>query len=152
MKRIFVALPVFIFMAAQAHAQPTKRAYDSVLAKKLHADDYGMKNYILVLLKSGSNASKDKSLIDSLFAGHLKNINRLAENGSLVVAGPFGKNDKYRGLFVLNASTYDEAKKMLETDPAISNKFLEPELYQWYGSAALQETFDIHNKIQKSDF
>ena len=152
MKRIFISLLLCTVFIIQAHAQSTNKIYDSVLAKKLKADDYGMKNYILVLLKSGSNTSTDKALKDSLFAGHMKNISRLAEKGSLVVAGPFGNNDKYLGLFVLNASSFDEVKKMLETDPAINNKFLEPELYMWYGSAALQETFDIHNKIQKLSF
>ena len=122
------------------------------MAKKLKADDYGMKNYILVLLKSGSNTSTDKALKDSMFAGHMKNIGRLAENGSLVVAGPFGKNDKYRGLFVLNAANFDEAKKLFETDPAINSKFLEPELYLWYGSAALQETSGIQSKVSSAKF
>ncbi|MEO8766634.1 MAG: YciI family protein [Ginsengibacter sp.] len=151
MKGIFIFLTL-LGLAIAANAQSTNKAYDSVLAKKLKADDYGMKNYVLVLLKSGSNTSTDKTLRDSLFAGHMENIGRLAEEGNLVIAGPFGKNDKYRGLFVLNTASFDEAKKMLETDPAIKNKFLEPELYPWYGSAALQETPGIHNKIQKLEF
>ena len=92
------------------------------MAKKLKADDYGMKNYILVLLKSGSNTSVDKVTQDSLFHGHMNNIIRLANNGSLVVAGPFGKNDVYRGLFILNATNFDDAKKLLQTDPAIASK------------------------------
>ena len=129
-----------------------KKNYDSVLAKKLKADDYGMKNYILVLLKPGSNTSVDKVTEDSLFHGHLNNITRLANNGSLVLAGPFGKNDIYRGLFILNVTNFDEAKKLLETDPAIKGKLLEPEMYLWYGSAALQEILQIHKKIQKLKF
>ena len=152
MKQFFIFLPLVMFFLISAKAQSTGKIYDSVLAKKLKADDYGMKTYILVLLKSGSNTTADKALNDSLFAGHMKNISRLAENGSLVVAGPFRKNDKYRGLFILNAADPDEAKKLLETDPAIKGNLLEPELYFWYGSAALQETLEIHNKIQKAEF
>src|ERR1043165_9050404 len=98
MKRLFVLLSLPVCFLIPANGQSTGQIYDSVLAKKLKADNYGMKNYVLVLLKPGSNTSADKALEDSLFAGHLKNIGRLAENGSLVVAGPFGKNDKYRGL------------------------------------------------------
>jgi uncharacterized protein YciI len=152
MKQFFIFLPLVMFFLISAKAQSTGKIYDSVLAKKLKADDYGMRTYILVLLKSGSNTTADKALKDSLFAGHMKNINRLAENGSLVVAGPFRKNDKYRGLFILNAADLDEAKKLLETDPAIKGNLLEAELYFWYGSAALQETLEIHNKIQKAEF
>lgn len=152
MKRSFVLLSLLMLFLISANAQSTRKNYDSVLAKKLKADDYGMKNYVFVLLKSGSNTSTDKALKDSVFAGHMKNIGRLAQNGTLVLAGPFGKNDTYRGLFILNVANLDEAKKLLATDPAIKNKFLEPELYPWYGSAALQEIPEIHNKIQKSEF
>jgi uncharacterized protein YciI len=134
-----------------ANAQ-TSDQYDSALAKKLHADDYGMKNYVLVLLKPGNNASVDKVTEDSIFHGHLNNIGRLAKNGDLVVAGPFGANEKYRGLFILNVTNFNDAKKLLETDPAIKANFLEPEMYLWYGSASLQEVLSIHNRIQKEKF
>jgi hypothetical protein len=40
----------------------------------------------------------------------------------------------------------------LEEDTAIKEKYLEPELIQWYGSASLMETPEIHKKIQKSNF
>lgn len=152
MKRLLVILLSSTFFFTSVNAQSIEEHYDSVLAKKLKADNYGMKNYILVLLKTGSNTSVNKATEDSMFAGHMKNIVRLAGNGDLVLAGPFGKNDMYRGLFILNVTNFDEAKKLLETDPAIKANLLEPELYLWYGSAALQETLKIHTKIQKSKF
>jgi len=152
MKRFLVILLLFTFSFTSIKAQVVEENYDSVLAKKLKADDYGMKNYILVLLKPGSNTSVDKVTEDSLFAGHMKNISRLASNGSLVLAGPFGKNNMYMGLFILNVANFDEAKKLLETDPAIKGKLLEPEMYLWYGSASLQELLPIHKKIQKLKF
>jgi uncharacterized protein YciI len=113
MKRSLVFLLLFTFFFTSIHAQVMEENYDSLLAKKLNADDYGMKNYILVLLKPGSNTSVDKVTEDSLFHGHLDNITRLANNGSLVLAGPFGKNDLYRGLFILNVTGFEEAKKLL---------------------------------------
>ena len=152
MKKILILLLLITFYFSSLHAQVIEENYDSVLAKKLKADDYGMKNYILVLLKSGSNTSVDKVTQDSLFHGHMNNILRLANNGSLVVAGPFGKNDVYRGLFILNVTNFDDAKKLLQTDPAINAKLLEPEMYLWYGSASLQEVMGMHKKIQKLKF
>jgi uncharacterized protein YciI len=152
MKRFLVVFLLFTFFVTSIYAQVTEEKYDSVLAKKLKADDYGMKNYILVLLKPGSNTSVDKVTEDSLFHGHMNNITRLANSGSLVLAGPFGKNDLYRGLFILNVTNFEAAKKLLETDPAIKGKLLEPEMYLWYGSASLQEVLPIHKKIQKLKF
>ncbi|RBQ12119.1 hypothetical protein DRW42_01675 [Pedobacter miscanthi] len=123
------------------------------LAKKLGADNYGMKMYVLVILKSGSNTTETKAKTDSLFAGHMANMGKMVEMQKLVVAGPLGKNDKnYRGIFILNTKSIEEAKQLLESDPAIKAKLLEPELYNWYGSAALSEYLPFHDKIQKSSF
>jgi len=130
-------------------AQYANAAYDSTLAKKLHADEYGMKKYVMVFLKTGSATNVPKSKSDSAFAGHMQNINRLAETGKLVVAGPFFKNDKYRGIFILNADSIEEGRKLVETDPAVQAKLLDMDLLMWYGSAALSETLEIHKKIEK---
>lgn len=53
-----------------------------------------MKSYYLVILKTGSAKITDKKRSDSIFGGHMKNIQRLALENKLVVAGPMGKNDK----------------------------------------------------------
>jgi uncharacterized protein YciI len=69
----------------------------------------------------------------------------------LIIAGPMGKNEKnYRGIFILNTKSIDEAKQLLETDPAVKSKILDAELYNWYGSAALTEYLPYHEKIQKA--
>jgi uncharacterized protein YciI len=148
----FLVILLLMFFFTSLYAQEAEEKYDSVLAKKLKADDYGMKNYVLVLLKPGSNSPVNKVTEDSIFHGHMNNIIRLANNGSLVLAGPFGKNDLYSGLFILNVSNFDEAKKLLETDPAIQAKLLDPEMFLWYGSASLQEVLKVHKKIQKLKF
>lgn len=124
--------------------------YDSALAKKLGADEYGMKRYVLVILKTDTNTTSDKEEKQRHFAGHMQNINRLAEMGKLIVAGPLGKNYKtYRGIFILDVTTFEEANELLQMDPAIQENLLEPELYNWYGSAALPEYLEASDKIWK---
>lgn len=149
--RFFICWCMIGMLSLSSMAQKTNPVYDSILAKKLGADDYGMKSYIFVILKTGSNTQVEKSVKDSLFAGHLANIGRLVEQKKLIVAGPFGKNDKtYRGIFILDVPDMEEASKLLLTDPAIREKLLEPELYKWYGSAALPEYLEASDKIWKS--
>lgn len=133
-------------------ANAQKPAYDSTLAKKLHADAYGMKSYVFVMLNTGTNSSTDKEAKDKAFAGHMKNIEKMAADGKLAVAGPFQKGGNHRGLFILNVTTFEEAKALLENDTAVKEKYLEPEYIMWYGSAALMEVPEIHEKIQKSGF
>lgn len=127
--------------------------YDKVLARKLGGDDFGMKSYFFVILKTGNNKTEDKNLISESFRGHMDNINRLVKENKLIVAGPFGKNDKnYRGLFILNnIKTMEEAKDLLQTDPAIKIGLLNFEIFTWYGSAALPEYLPFSEKIWKSN-
>jgi uncharacterized protein YciI len=82
----------------------------------------------------------------------MNNINRLVEEGKLIVAGPLEKNENnYRGIFVLNnIESIDDAKKLLQTDPAIKNGLLDYEIFSWYGSAALPEYVPFSDKIWKS--
>lgn len=149
MKYIFTFFLVFSFCFT-AVCQADNPDYDKKLADSLGADDYGMKSYILVMLKTGPNKIDNKATVDSLFRGHLANIGRLASLGKLVVAGPLGKNDKsYRGIFILNVKTITEANELLITDPAIKEKLLEAEIYPWYGSAALPIYLKFHNKVGK---
>ncbi|SMG24497.1 YCII-related domain-containing protein [Marivirga sericea] len=124
--------------------------YDKSLADSLGADDYGMKSYSLVMLKSGGGNIEDKSKVDSLFRGHLDNIGRLAKEGKIIVAGPVEKNDRnYRGIFIFDVQDKAKVAELLQTDPAIKADLLAYDIYNWYGSAALSVYLETHSKIEK---
>jgi len=145
-----LTLIILFFFSNELMAQTINPNYDPSLAQSLGADDNGMKSYVLVILKTGTNATTDKTFIDSCFRGHLDNIWRLVEAGKMIVAGPLGKNERtYRGIFILNVTTVEEAEQLLQTDPAVKEKLLEAELYSWYGSAALPTYLDAADKIWK---
>ncbi|RCH55000.1 hypothetical protein DJ568_11045 [Mucilaginibacter hurinus] len=152
MKKALVIISL-AFFAVAANAQSKNPKYDPALAYELGADDYGMKQYVLAILKSGSNTTADKATVDSAFKGHMANMKRLVTEGHLIVAGPLKKNDKqYRGIFILNVPTVEEAAKLVDSDPAVKAKLLDVELYGWYGSAALPEHQKIHDRIEKMSF
>ena len=148
--KIILTLFFCVFISYSIFSQTLNPDYDSTLAQKLGADDYGMKSYVLVILKTGSNITTDLAFIDSCFRGHMKNISRLVDEGKLIVAGPLGKNENtYRGIFIFNVSTIEEAEELVLTDPAINSKLLDVELYGWFGSAALPEYLPAALKIGK---
>jgi uncharacterized protein YciI len=146
-KNLLVVL--LVIASVNCFAQSKNPQYDAQLAQKLGADEYGMKAYVMAFLKVGTNRPKDPVARAELQKAHLKNITRLAEEGKLIVAGPFLDDQEIRGIFIFNVSTVEEAKKLTETDPAIKAGSLVMELHPWYGSAALMETVDIHKKLQK---
>jgi uncharacterized protein YciI len=136
--------------ALSGFTQSNNPKYDKALADSLGADDYGMKMYTLVILKTGPAGITKKETVDSLFGGHMQNINRLVEKGQLVVAGPLVKNDKaYRGIFILNVKTIEEARGLLATDPAVKSGLLDADVFQWYGSAALPLYLKEYEKVEK---
>ncbi|QSW87897.1 hypothetical protein J0383_16670 [Flavobacterium endoglycinae] len=149
--KLSIFILAFLLFSTIGFSQETETKYDETLAKSLHADEYGMKKYVFCLLKSGTNTTASKEETQKLFEGHMANINKLAKEGKLVVAGPFIKNDRnYRGIYIFNVETIDEAKSLVATDPAIKANLLEAELTPWYSSAALQEITKIHDKIAKT--
>lgn len=126
-------------------------AYDPDLARKLGADERGMKMYVLCILKTGPKDAEIKGKErEEIFTGHFANIERLAGEGKLVVAGPFGKNDKsYRGLYIFNVPTVAEAETLVALDPAVKAGLFVPDLTPWYGSAAMMVVTETHKRIVK---
>jgi|SRR5579863_6736920 len=146
-RNLFIAL--LVIAGTACFAQSKNPQYDAQLAQKLGADEYGMKTYVMAFLKTGPNRLKDSAARAELQKAHLKNITRLADEGKLIVAGPFLDNQDIRGIFIFNVSTVEEAKKLTETDPAIKAGSLIMELHPWYGSAALVEAYRLHKMVQK---
>jgi uncharacterized protein YciI len=149
MKAIFF-FSVFFFFSILSVSQITNPHYDDLLSKKLHADEYGLKTYVLVILKGGSNHLTDSVVRASLFNGHFSNINKLVSLKKMVVVGPLEKNSTdYHGIFILDVNSIEEAKILMQNDPTIEQKIFEAEYFTWYGSAALPEYLDEADKIWK---
>jgi uncharacterized protein YciI len=149
MKKTLIILFTFL-LYVNSNAQDSVK-YNENLAKSLKSDDYGMKKYVFCILKTGTNTTATKEERAKYFEGHMANINKLANEGKLALAGPFMKNDKnYRGIYIFNVETIEEAQILVNTDPAVQAKLFEAELTLWYGSAAIQEVTKIHKTIEKS--
>ena len=151
MKGIYIlTILALLTFSIKSQAQEQNKSYDAKLAKELNADEYGMKMYVLVILKTGTATEFPKATRDSIFKGHMDNINRLAAEGKLIIAGPLEKNPlNYRGIFIFDVEDIAEAKLLVDTDPVIKSKIMSAEYLNWYGSAALKETLKIHSKIEK---
>jgi len=123
--------------------------FDEQAARTFGADDYGMKKYVMAFLRRGPNRPTDAKKAEELQIAHLKNIDRMAGEGKLVLAGPFLDKGDLRGIYIFNAATVAEAEALTATDPAIQAGSLVMELKEWYGSAALMAMNDIHKKLSK---
>ncbi|MEZ4930788.1 MAG: YciI family protein [Saprospiraceae bacterium] len=143
----FAFLPIFLF-----GQNDEKIGKDTALAIALGADDYGMKQYVMAFLKRGPNRDRTPAQAAELQKAHLENIGRLAEEGKLVLAGPFMDDGKMRGIYIFNVTTVEEAQELTATDPAIQAGSLVMELHPWYGSAALMKVNEIHESLPTKEF
>lgn len=123
--------------------------FDSLLAVETGADPYGMRTYVLAYLKAGPNRNQDSVEAVRLQRAHLDNISRLAEQGKLVIAGPFLDDGEIRGIYIFAVETIEEAEKLTRTDPAIQAGRLIMDLRPWYGSAAIMRINEIHKTLSK---
>lgn len=124
-------------------------AYDSAKALAYGADDYGMKKYVMAFLYRGSNRNIPQDSARKLQMAHLENITRMAEEGQLLLAGPFLDTGDLRGIYIFDVETVEEARELTMTDPAIKAQSLRMELRPWYGSAALIDLNQIHKTLEK---
>ncbi len=147
---VLVAFAVLLVaFVANAQTTPAPAGYDAALAAKLGADERGMKMYVMCFLKTGPLKVDDAKKRSELMAGHFGMINRLAAEGKLIVAGPFSEGGDFRGIYLFDVKTVEEAQKLTETDPSIKEGYFKVEFIKWYGSAALMEVNRIHKKIAK---
>lgn len=125
--------------------------YDSIATKKLGADKYGMRKYVMAFLKRGPNRDRDSLEAAALQKAHLENIGRMAESGKLALAGPFLDDGEIRGIYIFNVETIEEAEALTATDPAIQAGSLVMELHPWYGSAAVTGINEVHKTLSKQE-
>ncbi len=139
-------------LAACSTTQPphANTTFDAALAERLGANERGMRQYVVVILKTGPRTEFAEGERQRLSEGHMANVRRLRAERRLLIAGPFSPNDdQYRGMFIFDVRTVEEAVQLAATDPAIAAGVFAIEAYPWTGSAALMEAPAIHERVER---
>lgn len=95
---------------------------------------YVMKRYVFMHLLSGSERSQDSLEAAKIQEQHLAHLNKMADSGKLVVAGPFENGGEYRGLLIFDVETIEEALALEGEDPAVKAKRLKMQAFYWWGA------------------
>lgn len=124
MKHFFLFIALFITLTAAAQ-------------KKEQKAEQKIQQFWFVMLVKGPNRNQDSATAAKIQEGHMANINRLYYEGKLKVAGPFGDNGNWSGIFIFDASapgcaTKEEIEQLLQTDPAIAAGRLTCDIRPWY--------------------
>jgi len=121
-----------------------------VLACQSASSSAPKKTYVLAFLVTGpKNASKSQEEKQTIMAGHMANIGRLADEGKLLIAGPFGKpvpDGSLRGLFVLDTPDLATAREWVATDPGVQSEVFDVELTRFHTPAPLRRGNEIYRE------
>lgn len=71
----------------------------------------------------------DQELNAKIRPAHLEYINKLFQEGKVVMAGPF--TDKQGGMVIYKADSLEEAKQLAEADPAVTEGARTLQLREW---------------------
>ena len=137
MKLLFLILFITTIAIACSSDKETPQAsttksekYD--LSKDTSVYTEEMKRYWLVLLKTGPNRKHDSISAEKIQAAHMANINRLAKEGKIIMAGPIGTEDDLRGIFLMNCADSTEVENFVKTDSAVITGRLIMKYYPWW--------------------
>src|SRR4051812_48059070 len=82
-------------------------------------------NYVVGFLRKGPNLSpEDTPENRKIIAGHRANFAKIAAAGKLAEVGHFSDGGEVLAMFILKNTTLEEARKLLDADPAIKAKRL----------------------------
>lgn len=96
---------------------------------------FEMTTYYVGFLYRGPKWTAERTQeTEALQKAHLANIQKMAEAGKLLVAGPFTDDGDLRGLYVFRVATLEEAQALAATDPAVQAGRLRLEFHPWFAA------------------
>jgi uncharacterized protein len=113
---------LFLFLSVSVYSQTdTQKKAEQMIRR-----------YWFVLLTKGNNRDQDSTTAAKIQEGHLNNIRKLYMEGKVKVAGPFGEEGDWQGLFIFDAESKEEVEKLLQSDPAIAAGRMIYQIKPWY--------------------
>lgn len=87
----------------------------------------------MAIIRKGPKWSSKKSVeIKKRHEQHFKYVQSLLDSGNAIIAGQFSDNDDISGVFILRASSAEEARAWMDADPEIKSGQLTAEMHPWW--------------------
>lgn len=118
-RMLAIAFPLTLIFASASMAQPK--------------EENKLVQFHMAILKKGPqwDATKEADRM-TILKQHLANVIELLNSGKAVIAGPLGSETDLAGIFVIRAATAEEAKAMVDADPAVKAGLMVGEMHPWW--------------------
>src|SRR5262245_50651057 len=101
--------------------------------------------YVCLLIKPSDWNESNKAETQRLLSDHLKHVQSLLSNGKGAIAGPFLDDTRIAGIFVLNASSPEEARTLEEADPFVKQGGVSVEVLKWWAAKGIMKPVPLGN-------
>ena len=99
--------------------------------------EWAMRQYVVAFLYRGPNPVDDPEESKKMMKGHLANIQRLHDEGKIILAGPYLSKTDLRGYFLFDTDSVEAAQTWCDTDPAIAAGAFRVDLHPWYSAKGI---------------
>jgi myo-inositol-1(or 4)-monophosphatase len=99
--------------------------------------EWAMRQYVVAFLYSGPNPVDDPEESKKMMKGHLANIQRLHDEGKIILAGPYLSKTDLRGYFLFDTDSVEAAQAWCDSDPAIAAGVFRVDLHPWYSAKGI---------------
>jgi uncharacterized protein len=121
MKKLILSIPVLSLLLA------------TPLAAQKEETQHKLVQFQMAVLKKGSKwATMSAEERGRIRQQHLDNVLAMLDSGRMVISGPFGDDTNIVGIFILRATSSDEAKTWVDADPAVKAGLMVPEMHPWF--------------------
>ncbi len=103
------------------------------LAQQKEAPKSRMVQFQMALLKKGPKWNETPAQQrNQIMQQHVASVVSMLESGKAAITGPFADDTALAGIFILRTSTADEAKTLVENDPAVKAGLFTAEMHPWW--------------------
>ncbi len=103
---------------------------------------YTMMTYYMAFLRKGPKWTPDPTPeVMKIHEAHMAHINKMAEEGSIIVAGPFvGQtgDSALAGMFLFKVDSEEKARELANADPAVQAGRFFIQIVPWMGPSTLR--------------
>ena len=98
--------------------------------------------YVVFLRPNPARLPMHVEIRRAIMAAHMANIQKVADEGVLVAAGPMeDKEETIDGFFVLKAPSREEARRIAAEDPTVAGNRNTIDVHPWLGPAGIGATY-----------
>jgi len=95
---------------------------------------YVMKKYYMCFLMAGETRSQSEEEAADIQKKHLAHIEKLSQEGKVIIAGPFENGGEYRGILIFDADSVEEVERLASEDPAVISGRLSVKVIPWWAA------------------